>query len=218
MTDRVGALRQALADCAARPDDAPYGLPGQAYSDADFFAHECATVLRRGWHCVGRVDELPSPNDYLTLTLLGEPLIVVRDGDVIRALSNVCRHRGMPVAEGSGNARRFVCRYHAWSYGTDGQLLKAPRMENAGFDPKTCKLGQFPCITRFGFIYVSLSEIPPEFDQGLDDLISRYQPETYRIVHTASEVWRCNWKCLVENFMEAYHLSVVHPETLHGYT
>jgi phenylpropionate dioxygenase-like ring-hydroxylating dioxygenase large terminal subunit len=196
-------------------------MPGRFYTARDLFEHECATVLRQGWHCVGRVDELAHPGDYLTLHLLTEPIVVVRGDTEIKALSNLCRHRGMPLAEGNGNADRFICRYHAWTYSTDGQLLRAPRMKNAGFDPKSCKLGEFHCTQRFGFIYVCFADIPPDIDaalSGLDLLIEKYQPQDYRIVHTASEVWHCNWKLLVENFMEGYHLSVVHPQTLHGYT
>jgi len=220
-TNRLADMRRDLAECAAAPADAPWGLPGRAYGDPNMFRHECATVLWRGWHCVGRVDELEQIGDYLTLNLLGEPLLVVRDDTGIKALSNVCRHRGMPLAEGSGNANRFVCRYHAWMYATDGSLLRAPRMKNEGFDAKTCKLGEFHCTERFGFIYVCLADVPPDIDaalDGLEQLIGRYQPQDYRIVHAASEVWQCNWKALVENFMEGYHLSVVHPQTLHGYT
>ncbi len=221
ITTKLSDLRGILAQCAAAPADAPWSLPGQSYVDPSLFQHECDTLLRDGWHCVGRVDELTETGDYLTLNLLGEPLLVVRDGREIKAFSNVCRHRGMPLAEGHGNANRFVCRYHAWAYGTDGALLRAPRMKNAGFDPKTCKLGTFHCTERFGFIYVCLADTAPDIDaelSGLGDLIARYQPEDYRIVHSAGEVWQCNWKALVENFMEGYHLSVVHPQTLHGYT
>lgn len=219
--NHVDDMRQTLADCAAAPADAPRGLPGPFYHDPAFFAHECDTVLRHGWHCVGRADEFAQQGDYLTLHLLNEPLIIVRDGDDIKALSNVCRHRGMPVAEGQGNAKRFVCKYHAWTYDTGGSLLRAPRMKNAGFDPKSCRLGTFACVQRFGFVYVSLSLDPPDIDTvlaGLGSVIGPYEPEKYRIVFNESEVWRCNWKALVENFMEGYHLSVVHPQTLHGYT
>lgn len=217
----VDAMRAELGRIANAPQDAPIGPPGRFYTDPDWFAYECQTVLRRGWHCVGRADEFSQTGDYLTLTLLGEPLIIVRDGDTIRALSNVCRHRGMPLVQGAGNTSRFVCPYHAWTYGTDGALLRAARMKNAGFDAKTCKLGEFACTTRFGFVYVCLSEVPPDIDAdltGLEDVIGAYQPESYRIRHAATEVWHTNWKCLVENFMEGYHLSVVHPVTLHGYT
>ncbi len=100
-------------------------------------------------------------------------------------------------------------------------MLRAARMKNESFDPKTCKLGEFACEIRFGFIYVCLHETPPDIDaelEGLENLIGDYEPDNYRIVHTATEVWNTNWKCLVENFMEGYHLSVVHPLTLHGYT
>ncbi len=218
---RVEDMRRTLAERAKAPVDAPQGLPGIFYNDSAFFDHECKTLLRRGWHCVGRADEFLKQGDYLTLTLLDEPLLIVRDGDEIKALSNVCRHRGMPLAEGQGQANRFVCRYHAWTYGTDGALLRAPRMKNAGFDPKTCKLGAFPCTQRFGFVYVCLSQDAPDIDRelaGLGNLIGTYEPEKYAVVYAAAEVWQCNWKALVENFMEGYHLSVVHPQTLHGYT
>lgn len=217
----VAMMDEQLLLTAAAPEDAPMGLPGRYYSDRAYFEHECLTVLRGGWHCVGRADELPEEGDYQTLNLLGEPLIIVRNADGIKALSNVCRHRGMPLADGQGNTKRFVCSYHAWTYDTDGALLRAARMKNAGFDPKTCKLGTFSCEERFGFIYVNLSNEPVDIDNdlaGLSDLIDVYEPSNYRIVHTETETWNTNWKCLVENFMEGYHLSVVHPQTLHGYT
>lgn len=214
-------MNEQLAETAAAPEGAPMGLSGRYYSDQAYFEYECSTTLRNGWHCVGRADELVEDGDYQTVRLLTEPLIIVRDASGVKALSNVCRHRGMPLAEGQGNTKRFVCSYHAWTYGTDGALLRAARMKNTGFDPKTCKLGEFPCVERFGFIYVCLSDNPPDIDtelMGLGDLIDGYDPENYRIVHTETEIWNTNWKCLVENFMEGYHLSVVHPQTLHGYT
>ena len=217
----VALMRDELMETAAAPNDAPLGLPGKFYTDPAYFEHECATTLRNGWHCVGRTDELVDQGDYFTVHLLNEPLIIIKDDGGIKALSNVCRHRGMPLAQGQGNTKRFVCSYHAWTYGTDGTLLRAPRMKNEGFDAKGCKLGTFNCVERFGFIYVCLAENPSEIDKdlaGLSDMIGDYEPENYRIVHSETELWNTNWKCLVENFMEGYHLSVVHPQTLHGYT
>ncbi|MEO0328514.1 MAG: aromatic ring-hydroxylating dioxygenase subunit alpha [Pseudomonadota bacterium] len=221
VTPIVGEMREALQQIAANPADAPQGLSGIYYTDPAYFEYEKATVLKRGWHCVGRADEVPNQGDYFTINLLGEPVIIVRSQSGIRALSNVCKHRGMRLAEGTGNVKRFVCSYHAWMYETDGNLLRAPRMKNEGFDPKNCRLGEFYSVERFGFVYVSLSESPNDIDTeltGLGELIGNYEPEKYCIAHCASEVWHTNWKCLVENFMEGYHLSVVHPQTLHGYT
>ena len=215
-------MRRNLQDLAALPADRSFGLPGHFYTDPAFFDWECATVLRDGWHCLGRVDEVPEPGDYFTVQLLNEPLLVVRGDDrEIRVLANLCLHRGMPLAEGRGNVKRFVCSYHAWSYARDGALLRAPRMENAGFDAAACRLHGFPVQVWRGFIYASLNPVAAPFGteaQALDNLLAPYETETFRLVHHAQEVWRTNWKCLVENFMEGYHLSVVHPQTLHGYT
>ncbi|MGB7270264.1 MAG: aromatic ring-hydroxylating dioxygenase subunit alpha [Albidovulum sp.] len=217
--DAMRAKLQALADL---PDDRPMGLTGAFYTSAAYFEWEKAHVLARGWFCLGRVDEIPKPGDFFTLQLLDEPIVVVRGDDAeIRVFSNVCRHRGMPLAEGRGNIKRFVCSYHAWAYGRDGALLRAARMENAGFDAGACRLHGFAAQIWQGFIYASLDSDAQPFGAesgGLDRLVAPYETEKFRLVHVAQELWRCNWKSLVENFMEGYHLSVVHPQTLHGYT
>jgi phenylpropionate dioxygenase-like ring-hydroxylating dioxygenase large terminal subunit len=215
-------MQTELQRLANLPDDAPCGLPGSFYTLPDYFEWEKQTILQQGWHCLGRGDEVPNVGDYYTLSLLGEPLIVTRDADnTIQVLSNVCRHRGMQVALAHGNTKRFVCTYHAWTYGLDGELLRAARMKNAGFEAGKCGLPQINSVVWNGFIYASLADTPTPLPKALGDLnalIRPYEPAKYRLVHRASEIWHTNWKCLVENFMEGYHLSVVHPQTLHGYT
>jgi len=211
-----------LARVASLPERDAKCLPGYFYTSPEYFAYEVDAVLSKEWHYVGRADEVPHPGDYFTTTLLGEPLLVVRGDDgIIRVLSNVCRHRGMPLAEGSGSTRRFVCSYHAWSYNCDGVLANAPRMRDKGVTSATCRLPEFRSETWQGFIYVNLDDnavpLTPRLAQ-LQSLLENYRPLEMHIVHVAEEEWRTNWKCLVENFMEAYHLSVVHPETLHPYT
>ena len=99
----MNAFSQELQTIASLPADQPMTMPGGFYTSADRFEHESQTVLRTSWHCVGRVDELSAPGDFFTVQLLNEPIIVVRTGEGdIRALANVCRHRGMPLAEGRG--------------------------------------------------------------------------------------------------------------------
>ena len=218
----LSTMRATLKATVDLPDDGPMGLPGTFYTSPDYFDYEASTVLAKTWHCLGRADEIPKAGDFFTVQLLSEPLLVVRgDDDRIRVLSNVCRHRSMPVAAGQGNRKLFVCSYHAWSYGRDGSLVRAANMHNANFDQSKCALPEFPTEIWRGFIYVNLQDDAPPLApqlEALDELVAAYQPETFRIVHTAEEEWACNWKCLVENFMEGYHLSVVHPETLRGYT
>lgn len=220
MNERLSALKTQLHQIAALRPEQARGLPGAFYTDPQFFEYERTHFLRDEWHCLGRADELSSPGDYFTTRLLDEPLLVVKGEDgAIRVLSNVCRHRGMTLLQGKGTTRRIVCGYHAWSYNRDGTLAVAPRFDRARLGPE-CNLPEFRCELWQGFIYVNLDEaaapLAPRL-RALEALIAPYEPEKMRIVHVAEEVWRANWKCLIENFMEAYHLSIVHPETLRPY-
>lgn len=218
----IADLSETLRYVAALPEDFAQCLPGAFYTNPEYFAHEVDSILSSEWHCLGRVDEIPNPGDYFTFQILDEPLLVVRGDDgAIRVLSNLCRHRGMLLAEGAGTVRNFVCSYHAWSYARDGALLNAPRMENKGVKAGSCRLPEFRSETWNGFIYANLDEeaapLAPRLT-GLESLIGAYRPTEMRTVRSFDEVWHTNWKCLIENFMEAYHLSVVHPQTLRPYT
>ncbi len=220
--NKVAAMAARLHEIAALPESEARCLPGEFYTCPDFFRFEVENFLKKEWHCLGRVDEVPNPGDYFTTQLFEESLLVIRGDDgMIRVLSNVCRHRGMPLAEGKGSARRLVCSYHAWSYERDGRLANAPRMQDKGVGAHNCSLPSFRTELWNGFIYVNLDDdaAPLAGRLGkLEALLANYQTERMRLVHSQEEIWNTNWKCLVENFMEAYHLSVVHPQTLHPYT
>ena len=219
-TDR---LRRALAHRAALPDDEALAMPAEFYTSPAFLEQETETVWRREWVCVGHVGELRSPGDFYTTEMVGEQLLVVRDQDgVVRVLSNVCRHRGNRVAEGSGNARKFICQYHTWSYDTKGALLAAPLMKKRpSFDQKKCGLPEFASEIWNGWIFVNLdgkaAPLSPRLG-GLQEVIRNYHPEERFLVFMEEGEWSCNWKALFENFMEGYHLSATHLKTLHKIT
>lgn len=219
---KVAGLLAALHRTAALPEADAQALPGIFYTDPGFFRFEIDSFLAREWHCLGRADEVPDPGDYFTVQLFDEPLLVLRGDDgALRVLSNLCRHRGMPLAEGAGSARRFVCAYHAWSYDRAGVLANAPRMREKGVTAGSCRLPEFRSEVWNGFIYVNLdgaaAPLAPRLGR-LEALLANYGTARMRFVRAFEEEWKTNWKCLVENFMEAYHLSVVHPETLRPYT
>jgi phenylpropionate dioxygenase-like ring-hydroxylating dioxygenase large terminal subunit len=148
---------------------------------------------------------------------------VVRDqGDTVRVLSNVCRHRGNRVAEGAGNARKFICAYHTWTYDTTGALKAAPMMKKQSrFDQSKCGLPEFASEIWKGWIFVNLDgtarPLAPRLD-GLSEVIRNYHQEDRYLVFMEEDVWACNWKALFENFMEGYHLSATHLTTLHPIT
>ena len=216
-------VRAALRACLDRPHGRAWSMPAGFYTSPEFLAVETEELFRREWVCIGRAEEAAAPGDYWTTDLLGEPLLVVRaDDDRLRVLSNVCRHRGMPVASGRGATQHLQCPYHAWTYDLRGRLLRAPLIEGRDdFDQARCALPEVATEVWQGFLFVNLDgQAPPLAPrlEGLVPLVRNYHMEDMVLGHCETESWDTNWKCLTENFMEGYHLSTVHYRTLHPVT
>ncbi len=206
-------LRQMREQCLGKNQS----LPAACYTSQAMLELERETIFANGWVCLGHSDEIPSPGDYFTTRLLDEPLVVVRDDECrVRVLSNVCRHRGMRLAQGAGNTSRFRCPYHAWTYQLDGQLRNAPLMAGA-VKKSECRLPQVTSTCWGGFVFANLNPdaepLAPQLAELAADLTNYHIAQRHHL-QTFEEVWSCNWKCLVENFMDGYHLSVVHPKSL----
>jgi nitrite reductase/ring-hydroxylating ferredoxin subunit len=219
----VDRIRSELSEIAGLDAGQARTMPPAFYTSPEFLEIEEEFLLRRQWLCVGHTGEITQPGDFFTTELLGEQLLVVRDleGEV-RVLSNVCRHRANLVAHGKGNTKRFMCQYHAWTYRTDGTLLRAPYMEEAeNFDPKTCALPRLTTEIWNHFIFVNLDgtagPLAPELE-GLSEMIRNHHHEERNLLYVGEDVWGTNWKCLTENFIEGYHLSATHKDTLHPTT
>lgn len=194
-------------------------LPRGAYLDPAVFDAEVAKVFKAGWLPVARLSDLAAPGDYCAVDLAGVPLVVVRDGEGrVRVMSRVCRHRGMPVIEGSGNAKAFTCPYHLWRYGLDGRLAAAPAMEqSAAFDRDRCGLPQVATALWGGWVFANLDGEAPPLEPRLAGLSERLAPIDPASLVTADVLefdspW--NWKLMVENFLESYHHIGPHAGTL----
>src|ERR1700744_2862532 len=88
-------------------------LPVECYTDPAFYEFEKEALFNHEWLCVGREEWVKEQGDYFTTHIIGEPIVVARTRhDQLKAMSSVCQHRGMLVAEGHGNARGFLCPYH----------------------------------------------------------------------------------------------------------
>lgn len=204
-----------LADSQPRAET----LAPHAYTSPEFHAREVETIFRRSWICFGREDWLPNAGDFFAFERFGEPLVAARDeSGRVRVLSNVCRHRWHRVAEGRGNRRSLQCRYHRWSYGLDGRLLGAPQMEHSeGFDRASCRLPELRCESWRGWLYLSFDANAAPLAQqlgGLDRHIAPYRPETLRSLAPLEYDSPWNWKVMIDNFMESYHVTSIHPATL----
>jgi phenylpropionate dioxygenase-like ring-hydroxylating dioxygenase large terminal subunit len=187
--------------------------PWSWYVDAEILRAEEDRIFARSWHYVGHTGELGRSGDHFTSTLGRTPIVVTRaEDDELRALVNVCRHRGCIVAEGSGNRSTLQCPYHAWTYALDGTLRAAPR---ADFDVSEVSL--LPVrLERWGpFLFANadvdaaplaevLGTVPDEIaDCGI-------AVDTLCFHHRAEWTVEANWKIACENFLECYHCPVAH--------
>lgn len=203
-------------DDSVGPVDEARLLPPVLYTSPEFYEFERRSIFRREWLCVGRADQLAEPGDFRCVTIAGEPLIAVRDQDgELRVMSAVCRHRGMVLAEGSGNCRRFTCPYHHWSYGLDGQLLGAPAMDRAvGFDPAEHGLIELKTETWQGFVMANFDPGAAPFGPTMAKIDAML--ENYGLAATTTLEGKTipglawNWKVMMENFNDPYHASRLH--------
>jgi phenylpropionate dioxygenase-like ring-hydroxylating dioxygenase large terminal subunit len=194
-------------------------LPRAAYAERDVFEAELDQVFRRGWLPVARVSEVAKPGDYRSVDPCGVPLVVTRDGaGAIHVLSRVCRHRGMPIVEGAGNAESLTCPYHRWRYRLDGRLAAASAMERSeAFDQASCALPPIAAAAWRGWVFANLdgraAPLAPQL-AALDDRLAELDPSrmvTAGVIEFDSP-W--NWKVMVENFLESYHHIGPHSQTL----
>lgn len=192
-------------------------LPASWYADPDHHVHERDAVFRRGWSCVGVLDDVTEPGSYLVADAGGLPVLVVRDTDgELRGFLNVCRHRGAPLADGCGHARAIGCPYHGWVYRLDGSLSRAGGMEAAGgFDPGDAGLRPVAVATWARFVFADPSRSAGPLDLGpLAQALDPYPLGAY-VLRVREEHRRAfNWKVAVENFSENFHTPFVHPELI----
>lgn len=197
-------------------------LPPACYVDREFYAFEKEALFDKEWLCVGREDWVKDPGDYFTTQIVGEPIVIARARDgVVRAMSSVCQHRGMLIAEGKGHARGFLCPYHHWVYGLDGRLVNAPAMERTcDFDKRRIRLPRLKLETWLGFIFVSFDLDAPPLAPRLRrvaEAIAGYELDRAEQVSVATGQFAWNWKVMFENNNDGYHASKLHQGPLHDF-
>jgi len=215
----LDALLDELADYVGKPETSCFSLPPDAYTSPELNALEVREIFEKSWLCVGRDEYVPEPGDYFTIDLMDEPIIIVRGTDgVVRALNASCRHRYMPVAQGKGNAKRFVCPYHTWTYATDGRLIGAPHMEGSdAFDKTKCNLPQYRLEAWQGFLFVNLDDDAAPLQvmmSSMDAASVNYRIDDQTEVFHYEMTWDGNWKLSAENSMEYYHHIGLHSGTV----
>jgi len=193
-------------------------IPSAWYTDPAMLDLERHAIFHRTWQAVGYADAVAAPGSYFACDIAGEPIVVTRAKDgVLRAMSNVCRHRGTVIAEDKGPASTLRCPYHAWTYNLDGSLLGAPEFEGVeNWDRTSVCLPQFRVETLGPFVFVNLDPAAPALADVLGAIPAEIAAIGCPMERLRSECRRdyvieCNWKVYIDNYLEGYHLPAAHP-------
>ena len=224
-----------LSDRPAGHGAAPLArsLSKASYVEQSHFELERDEVLTADWFCVARLECLGQPGEYLAVDVLGESVLLVRQGDGdLRAFYNLCRHRGsrlvprcdvasLPPGSSSGCfASSIRCPYHGWTYGLDGRLRGAPFLPDLRGQRAALSLHSVEVLAWEGFVFVRLEpprkrEAASSLNQSMTGVSKRlrgYAMEELRIGDRRVYEVAANWKVILENYNECYHCGPVHPE------
>lgn len=208
-----------LKSVASTPDPLDgMSLPGWLYFDPEFFEAEKKAFLRSAPQVVCHESEIADAGEWRTLEYLGESIIVIRGGDdKPRAFSNVCRHRGSRLVDGSaGCAKVLTCPYHAWSYARDGRLVGVPhRNEYPDLRPEELGLIELPLENWHGFLFVTLEPGAPSVARMMAPYEREVAPYRFKDLRTLGRVTlrlrALNWKTIADNYSDGLHIPVGHP-------
>lgn len=213
MDDSNQHLREMIDRERERPN---YAMDSYFYRSPLVYAKELDALVFKSWLYAAHVSEIPNPGDYTLFDIGDDSIIIVRDnsGD-IRALMNICRHRGARVCEASsGSEKAFVCPYHGWVYNIDGSLRSARHMNNVpGFDRDSLGLKKVRIEIYMGMVYVNCDPHAADFRGPLENLaqpLGAYDLANAKVAHKELYSVEANWKFCLENYLECYHCATSH--------
>lgn len=218
----IAMARRNLAHVEAGTiDQAPdvFRVPAENYYDPARFRLELERIWKRLPLVLGFSSELAEPGSYRALQVADVPVLLVRGADgPLRAFLNVCSHRGaIVVKEGTGQARRFTCPYHAWSYDERGALVGVYKAEQFGAVDKSCLgLTPLPVAERAGLVFALLT---PGASLDIDTFLCGYGEllEHHRFAEChlvgRQEIPGPNWKVAYDGYLDFYHLPILHRES-----
>ena len=206
-------------------------LASKFYTDPAILDIEKTRIFLRTWQLVGTLSHpcgeadgvkrtIADPESFFTADVAGEPVIVVRDKQgVLRAFSNVCRHRAGPIALGSGCKNVLRCQYHGWTYTLDGRLIGTPDVDGVEFFDRST-MGMVPLRVEVWeqFIFVNFdaqTEPLASYLGKIPEQVHAFQFEGLRFAERRDYVINCNWKVYVDNYLEGYHIPIAHPGLMH---
>ncbi|MBT3456478.1 MAG: aromatic ring-hydroxylating dioxygenase subunit alpha [Thiotrichales bacterium] len=201
-----------------------HGLPSVAYTSEDFFETECQTVFSNNWVFVGFAHEFNEPGDAAPITVAGQPILLIKNvNGSINAFHNSCSHRCLKLVDEPSNVGSMLsCPYHSWTYNLDGDLCATPffggrEHHPEGFNMAEHGLHSVKIAIWHDWIFVNLNNDCEDFDEYAEPLINNFKDIDFKKIHPVATLdfgeIATNWKFLMENFIEPYHVQFVHRTT-----
>ncbi|MBW8784507.1 MAG: aromatic ring-hydroxylating dioxygenase subunit alpha [Novosphingobium sp.] len=211
----------ALKAAPFRVDD-PERIPSKRYYDPDFFELEKEKLWPHVWQMAARLEQIPNVGDWIEYTILDKSVIVVRGKEGVKAFHNVCRHRGVALAQqgGHGNCRRegFICPFHGWRWNTEGQntfVYGKHLFDERQLDKDDIALTQCKVELWGGGVWINFDHDAPSFRDFLGPMtrnLEAHHVDKLRVEWCYGTVLPANWKLAMEAFMEGYHVMRTHPQ------
>lgn len=205
------------------------GLPGWCYHSDALLELEKQHVFREHWQIACHVSDLPDPGNYITMDVVGERALILRDQEgTIRGFHNICRHRGSRVvAENKGTCRNaLVCPFHGWVYNLDGTLRGAARPRSfPPLDKQEFGLIGLDLEVWMGFVFIRFAPGPqPSVAELMQPFAAELGEYKMQSMVPAADIWTqaspVNWKSVRDVDNEGYHVAMAHPalQDLYGST
>ena len=192
-------------------------LDPDRYRSTDWYDRERHSVWSNEWLMVCAASEVQHPGSYVARDMADFPVVVARrpDGD-LTAFLNICPHRAGPILwPGEGTTGNLVCRYHGWAFNWDGDLVSARDFgDSDDLCPEQRSLQSIDVDEWCGMIFVRIARGGPSLIDSLGGLVSvvdQFPTDSFTFVRRMVRVLRCNWKTYVDNYLEGYHVQLIHP-------
>jgi phenylpropionate dioxygenase-like ring-hydroxylating dioxygenase large terminal subunit len=197
-------------------------LRPEHYCSEEHYRAELRHLFLPAWHPLATVHDLATPGDFLTFDMFETPILVRNFDGELRAFLNVCAHRHSRLTDKPrGHSDRLQCQYHGWEYDKDGRTGKVPEARAfRPWDRENACLKPLRVATCGEIVFVCLSESAPPLQKWLApvwDVWSAGFAPPYRPAAIWEQDFPCNWKVVLENSLESYHIPLVHPKTFGDY-
>lgn len=200
-----------------------FTLPSKLYHDAEAYGDELQHIFGATWQWVGHSSEIAEVGQFLNAKLGVDPIVIVRTEEGYKGFYNVCKHRGGPLVKddvkgGKLSYNAFICQYHGWTYRLNGDLRGVPAFDRAELFEKSDFALELIQIQEWnGALFACKNDSTKvaelaEVLAGMMERMEGIQLEDYRFLQRMSYPINCNWKVYVDNFLEGYHIPIVHPE------